>query len=185
MAVTSLSIILTVFVLNLHHARPHQRQLPRWVRYIVLHVIASILRCKCASKAHRKPLKNDSNHIGKTESLRLASDANRRSPVTELRASRLLRRMPHQNDYYIYPESEAESRLQTLMEEASRCLKKIVARREQDDQNESALTEWQDVAAVFDRLLFIFWFLVTLLATLVLIVIIPYLRYTRKPELLA
>lgn len=181
MAVTSLSIILTVIVLNLHHARPHQRVLPNWVRYLVLHVIARIVRCKCGPKMNRQRQKQEANSTDQKEtSLRLANDVTRHSPVTELRASRLLRRADQSNDYCVYPESGSDSRRQALMEDMLRCIKKMVARRDQEDQDEATVTEWQDVAAVFDRLLFIFCLIVTVLTTLILILIIPYSQYKRR-----
>lgn len=40
---TSLSIMLTVFVLQLHHAGPHQRTVPAWIRTLVIGYIARAL----------------------------------------------------------------------------------------------------------------------------------------------
>ncbi|XP_076443609.1 uncharacterized protein LOC143282052 [Babylonia areolata] len=46
MAMTSLSIILTVFVLQLHHVGPHQKRVPRWMWTLVLDILAPIV-CLC------------------------------------------------------------------------------------------------------------------------------------------
>ena len=43
MAMTSLSIMLTVFVLQLHHAGPHQKAVPAWMRSLVIGAIARVL----------------------------------------------------------------------------------------------------------------------------------------------
>ena len=43
MAMTSLSIVLTVFVLQLHHVGPHQKAVPGWIKQIVIRYIARIL----------------------------------------------------------------------------------------------------------------------------------------------
>lgn len=43
MAMTSLSIMLTVFVLQLHHAGPHQRTVPAWIRTLVVGYVARAL----------------------------------------------------------------------------------------------------------------------------------------------
>ena len=40
---TSLSIVLTVFVLQLHHVGPHQKPVPRWIKKLVIHWIARLL----------------------------------------------------------------------------------------------------------------------------------------------
>ena len=49
MAVTSVSVILTVFVLKLHHCAPNQKRVPSWVRHYVLGFLARIVRCSCVS----------------------------------------------------------------------------------------------------------------------------------------
>ena len=43
MAMTSMSIVLTVVVLQLHHVGPNQKQVPRWLKRIVIDVIARAL----------------------------------------------------------------------------------------------------------------------------------------------
>ncbi|KAL4227437.1 acetylcholine-gated cation-selective channel [Mactra antiquata] len=47
MAVASVSVILTVVVLKLHHCSPHQKKIPRWVRHFVLGHLARLVRCSC------------------------------------------------------------------------------------------------------------------------------------------
>ncbi|KAJ8304992.1 hypothetical protein KUTeg_018575 [Tegillarca granosa] len=49
MAVASVSVILTVLVLKLHHCSPHQLRVPYWVRVLVLGVLARFVRCQCLS----------------------------------------------------------------------------------------------------------------------------------------
>lgn len=46
MAITSISIILTVWVLALHHCGPHQSAVPRWARRYVLGFLARIVGFK-------------------------------------------------------------------------------------------------------------------------------------------
>lgn len=46
MAMTSLSIILTVLVLQLHHVGPHQKRVPRWMWTLVIDVLAPLV-CLC------------------------------------------------------------------------------------------------------------------------------------------
>lgn len=63
MAVASVSVILTVVVLKLHHCSPHQKKIPRWVRHFVLGHLAKIVRCSCI-----KPCKNLSRKSSTYES---------------------------------------------------------------------------------------------------------------------
>ncbi|KAL3865422.1 hypothetical protein ACJMK2_042812 [Sinanodonta woodiana] len=45
MATASVSVILTVLVLKLHHCSPHQRPIPHWVRRYVLSSLGRYVRC--------------------------------------------------------------------------------------------------------------------------------------------
>lgn len=47
MAVASVSVILTVVVLKLHHCSPNQKKIPRWVRHYILGYLARFVRCSC------------------------------------------------------------------------------------------------------------------------------------------
>ncbi|XP_021375385.1 neuronal acetylcholine receptor subunit alpha-10-like [Mizuhopecten yessoensis] len=47
MALASISVILTVFVLKIHHCAPHQPRVPKWVRKVVLGYLGGLLQCKC------------------------------------------------------------------------------------------------------------------------------------------
>ena len=49
MAVASVSVILTVLVLKLHHCAPNQKHIPSWVRHYVLGFLARVVRCSCVS----------------------------------------------------------------------------------------------------------------------------------------
>ena len=49
MAVASVSVILTVLVLKLHHCAPNQKRVPSWVRHYVLGFLARFVRCSCVS----------------------------------------------------------------------------------------------------------------------------------------
>ena len=50
MAVTSVSVILTVFVLKLHHCGPHQTEVPPWIRKWILTHLARAIKCQCSGK---------------------------------------------------------------------------------------------------------------------------------------
>ena len=49
MAVASVSVILTVVVLKLHHCSPNQQRIPGWVRHLILGHLAKIVRCGCVT----------------------------------------------------------------------------------------------------------------------------------------
>ena len=53
MGMTSLSIILTVFVLQLYHVTPRQRPVPRWLRHLMFDVISRALRMRAEVDGYR------------------------------------------------------------------------------------------------------------------------------------
>lgn len=80
MAITSISIILTVWVLALHHCGPHQSAVPRWARRYVLGFLARIVgfrpssggqcrekRSRLSRKIRRKRPENPP--VGKTDNV--------------------------------------------------------------------------------------------------------------------
>ena len=58
MAVTSVSVILTVFVLKLHHCGPHQTEVPPWIRRWILTYLARAIKCQCTSTRNKSKVKS-------------------------------------------------------------------------------------------------------------------------------
>ncbi|XP_060561659.1 neuronal acetylcholine receptor subunit beta-3-like isoform X1 [Ruditapes philippinarum] len=50
MGMTSLSLFMTVFILNLHHVTPHRQGVPRWLRFLSHDVLSRILCLKPRAK---------------------------------------------------------------------------------------------------------------------------------------
>ncbi|XP_060596636.1 neuronal acetylcholine receptor subunit alpha-10-like [Ruditapes philippinarum] len=74
MGMTSMSIIMSVFILNLHHAGPLRKGVPRWLRILTYNVLSLVLclkpktgtfLCQCAKKAYEQ---NGDNSADDTES---------------------------------------------------------------------------------------------------------------------
>ncbi|XP_060569567.1 neuronal acetylcholine receptor subunit alpha-10-like [Ruditapes philippinarum] len=74
MGMTSITIFMTVFILNLHHAGPHRKGVPRWLRILTYNVLSLVLclkpkkgtfLCQCAKKAYEQ---NGDNSADDTES---------------------------------------------------------------------------------------------------------------------
>ena len=98
MAVTSISVILTVFVLKLHHCGPRQAEVPSWLRFLALRCMATLVTCRPVSNANRNNKQRRNRKMGskaKTNGdnaevcLRLVSEYGHRkhSPVAEFRNS--------------------------------------------------------------------------------------------------
>ena len=71
----------------------------------------------------------------------------------------------------------------TVMEEILKYLKIMVAKRDEDDQEAEIINEWQQVAMVMDRFLFWSFLGCTVIATVIMMVIIPVVRsYTAMEQ---
>ena len=193
MAVTSISVILTVFVLKLHHCGPHQAEVPRWMRYLVLKVLARIVRCQCSGledkkNKNRRNRKKKNNKLPPNENaevcLRLVNEVNmnKHSPVAEFRSNTANRNGRQDtsptgmNTTSLTFDPSVDLKRLTVMEEILKYLKIMVAKRDEDDSENEVINEWRQVAAVMDRFFFWFFLLTTMAATLVMMVFIPLFR---------
>ena len=70
MAMTSLSIVLTVFVLQLHHVGPNTKPVPRWIRAVVISVISRIICMRSSNTNYYQYDKKEREHLTRTGSLR-------------------------------------------------------------------------------------------------------------------
>ncbi len=215
MALTSISVILTVCVLKLHHCGPYQLEVPPWMRWLVLKCLARFVRCACLKSfsKRRKVLadnikrSNKSKHAKKPKGLslenrevclRLVNQSERQSPVMEFRSFRSHNKnFVSNNGGLVNDVKDAETassantdkreslhsqesgtwasdaRRLAMMEEILRYLKVIVAKRDEDDEETEVVKEWQMVASVMDRCLFLLFLSTTTIATLVIMVFIP------------
>lgn len=192
MAVTSVSVILTVCVLKLHHCGPHQKEVPPWIRFVVLKVMGQAFNCQCrnlAPRRIRKPNKMKDKHRKKIKHenaevcLRLVHECNinKHSPVAEFRmnsTSKPINRQDSLNDLSANTNVDERPEFKRLsaMEEILKYLKVMVAKRDEDDMENEIVNEWRQVAAVMDRVLFWMFLITTTVATIVMMVLIPLLR---------
>lgn len=213
MAVTSISVILTVCVLKLHHCGPHQAEVPRWLRFLMLKVVARIVRCQCTplpSSRNRRSGKNTKKasklpHENAEICLRLVNECNlnKHSPVAEFRTGtgnnkgppgvringqdatshhggRNTGGMATTTTTTTSMDVTADIKRLTVMEEILKYLKIMVAKRDEDDTESEIINEWRHVAQVMDRFLFWLFLFTTVVATIVMMVIIPLLRYQEQ-----
>ena len=142
--------------------------------------------------------------------LRLVNEChmNKRSPVAEFRANKINignntahngrhgncnpghEYISHGNDCgleysttSLIEASNPDIRRLTVMEEILKYLKIMVAKRDEDDQEAEIINEWQQVAMVMDRFLFWSFLGCTVVATVIMMVIIPVVRsYTAMEQ---
>lgn len=176
MGMTSLSIILVVFVLQLHHVGPHQRPVPRWLRFLCVEFLARMM-CMRASQIppsyHKENRKDDmclttffENVDGNHHNGNLP---NSNHPMNYHQRRTHAHR--HQDNISINVEKDSAQKRIT------KHLKILVEKQDYEDFHQDIVNEWRFVALVMDRFLFWVFLLASLISSIIILVIEP----MRKP----
>lgn len=167
MILVTLSIVVTVVVLNIHFRSPLTHQMPPWVRRVFLHVLPKLLwmrRPKSIDPVHY--------HISSVQQTRLKSSNRSRTTTTNNFTVPLFSSSPYQirktkncllDDYeFEYDEtpnrptsSEYSTEPSLYPQEIRKAfdgLKRIATHMRQEDEEKKIKEEWKYVALVIDRL---------------------------------
>uniref|UniRef100_A0A914W3A3 Neurotransmitter-gated ion-channel ligand-binding domain-containing protein n=1 Tax=Plectus sambesii TaxID=2011161 RepID=A0A914W3A3_9BILA len=197
-------------VLNFHHRGPFHKEIPYWIRWLILDKLRRFLCMKLPytnfREAAQQP-KQTNNSLMRRMSLKLTIDnlqdellhemgLERRMSYCESRLTRsgqgncVGRETTFAN--MGEPETIALSRTarptsagsswarSQLHEEVLKTLQVLISRQELDDECEEIANEWRQVAQVIDRLLFWVFLLATVVITLVLLIIIPLVMHAME-----
>lgn len=191
MGMTSLSIILTVFVLQLHHVGPHQRRVPKWLQSFSYDILATVLGLK--PKQHpfqyhsaRTHLNNvsfspfvdtiDSNNCN---GVIIHRPTNHRQPalntnITSQVTSQRTRNPQVQNQYENrYNGNKVDADMAETQDRITNSLKILVEKQDLEERHQDIVNEWRFVALVMDRFLFWLFLLAAFMSSIIILVIIP------------
>lgn len=199
MAITTISVIMTVVVLNFHHRGPIKQEPPTWIRRLVLEQMA---RCTCVkTKANKKPnvecreYDNTNSAAGKGDShmptaFHVRGDAMRLTiesladdfkempeyssteSVSNLNVSEYARQHQNKGDKPTGVRHPAAPSTH-LQEEVLKALRYLLAKQELEDQGIRVVNEWRQIAVVVDRFLFWIFFLGTAISSACFLLIVP------------
>jgi len=202
MAVASISVILTVLVLKLHHCAPNQTRVPGWVRTLVLGYLAKVVQCTFISK---------SSCLRRRRSTRMYDDVSSHDPrevqskllnemetlVMQRNGTRLKTPAKHTStlnsdlngskvnlELKSYSASETSSlagddsilghtHSDKTMDDILKYLKVLIVKSDAEDAETDVMDEWKQVALVVDRLFFWLFFVITMLSTIIILLIVP------------
>lgn len=198
MAVASVAVILTVLVMKLHHCSPKQKRVPKWVRIVVLGILAKIVRCNCVTgvrsikreyqiRKQKLYLKqHEQQHAARCKLLRDNETKEVRISNETLSDNEVSEDSPFHG--YSYSTDvrksvgsahnsstghESNSVLYNTVSEILKYLKYLVIKSDDNDAEDDIISEWKQVALVVDRLLFWSFLLITMVSTLVILVLVP------------
>ena len=172
MAITTLSMVLTVFVLNLHHVS--DRPVPPWARKVVLLYLARMLGICVPGTEGTQCQKTEKtsghvpNHVTRRASLRIESEGGERTAVIELHPTPLRHpcneRTPLTSVSHEIPHGANKDSLSQHGPPSGNPMNQPQATADTLDYSK----DWKRVAEVFDRLFFWLFLLAILISTLVL-----------------
>lgn len=181
MGMTSLSIVLTVFVLQLHHVGPHQRGVPKWLQIISHDILASILCLRprvnpFVYRSIRRPGVCLSSYIdsldthncngvvvGRPNHVNNTSQAMSPTPTTQV----------HYQFDNAYNNRISDSEVEESQDNITTSLKLLVEKQEFEERHQDIVNEWRFVALVMDRFLFWLFLFAAVISSIIILVFMP------------
>jgi hypothetical protein len=113
MAMTSVSVMMTVFVLNLHYRGPKKNEIPFWLQQLLSLSLANIARTFSKSRKLKLPCTNRKQtiHKGSSHDINKNQQKQDRTPANGIILS-----------YTNVNETKVKSRITTDVSKANRCL---------------------------------------------------------------
>ena len=178
MGMTSLSIVLTVFVLQLHHMSPNQKPVPRWVKRVVIDYIARVI-CMRSHIVSYYRYRDDASRIG-TEAVCLTSfmegadykDGDG-AGATHSGGVGNCNGRTNRNPIDRLGMLDNEGSGGVGYDDISRHLAALSASQDIDVEYEDMVNEWRLVAHIMDRFLFWIFLIGTTMSSVCILVIRP------------
>lgn len=193
MAMTSLSIVLTVFVLQLHHVGPHQKPVPNWIRKVVIDYIAKIL---CMRSHLASYYGYDYKDYKERMTVGTTTTCNRREEMcltsfmdnVDYKESNNCNGRLNQSPLHLPGERTVFERDGTggktkakggiKFDRISKHLKILVSKHDSEDEYQDVINEWRLVAHIMDRFLFWLFLIGSLLSSVTILVFRPMAKPT-------
>lgn len=192
MAITSISVVMTVIVLNFHYRGPSRKEVPPWLRHIVLDRSLtsccikhprnySVRRNHYPDAVHHRDTDSDLRPLeafrltvegvnvedrSKAELLDMSSSESINNPTDVTRNNSSAPR--HRRC-----RCGSSKRVQ---DEVLRTLRYLLEKQEREDRMTRTVNEWRQMALVIDRVLFWIFLVITAVSSICFLVIIPIQR---------
>jgi len=187
MTLTSLSIVLTIFILQLHYAGPrHRRRVPSWMHQVFVYRIGPALGVRHRAVRHCRPSPISVNQAVPLSAwpCRRARAANSVDPEVGT-VSPVGKYLPLTVRSARSGSAERANGQRTKRpgreDLITRHLRRYLERHRAEQEFEDIITEWRLVALIFDRLMFWTFLAGTTVSTIFILVILP----LTKPDIAA
>lgn len=175
LSMSCLSILLSVYILSIHHQRGKPIRCPYMVKYVTFSFIARILCLKVRSSGHvstqnrqgrKRNQKKDNYFEDHQEVINLVGMSDSCNGQDEY--SRVINADSNLNDLdpILKHYREKESSVNEL-------IKWLHSKQKSECLEDESFQEWRDVAYVLDRLLFVVFLLITVISTALILSLRP------------
>jgi nicotinic acetylcholine receptor len=198
MGLTSLSVLLAVVLLNVHLYGSALKPVPRRLRRILFFHVAPILRVKL----HRSTTVNDKKTTQRTSTTaprrsttiynavflnETDLSANSQQPVSHTLNSTTMNSNSNSDTRNELLPPSSTTNIQTTPQSLQECkrllgeLNRLILRPTETSEEDIIIRDWQNVALVFDRVLFYTYILLTTVLTALTLLLAPLLKAVPTP----
>jgi nicotinic acetylcholine receptor len=198
MGLTSLSVLLAVVLLNVHLYGSALKPVPRRLRRILFFHVAPILRVKL----HRSTTVNDKKTTQRTSTTaprrsttiynavflnETDLSANSQQPVSHTLNSTTMNSNSNSDTRNELLPPSSTTNIQTTPQSLQECkrllgeLNRLILRPTETSEEDIIIRDWQNVALVFDRILFYTYILLTTVLTALTLLLAPLLKAVPTP----
>jgi nicotinic acetylcholine receptor len=198
MGLTSLSVLLAVVLLNVHLYGSALKPVPRRLRRILFFHVAPILRVKL----HRSTTVNDQKRTQRTSTTaprrsttiynavflnETDLSANSQQPVSHTLNSTTMNSNSNSDTRNELLPPSSTTNIQTTPQSLQECkrllgeLNRLILRPTETSEEDIIIRDWQNVALVFDRVLFYTYILLTTVLTALTLLLAPLLKAVPTP----
>ena len=158
LTLTSLSLITTVLVVNIHHRQPPV-SMPRALRFLVFRIIARVvcLHKQVSTTMSQNEVKPSDQPIA-NENSSISIDTTRSNKMNNVRMER----------------ASLEGKLEAFQEDMLCALKQLFDERARRETEDSGSDQWKLLAKILDRLFLILFLISVVVVNVVLIGIYPF-----------
>lgn len=199
MTITSVSVVMTVMVLNIHHSGPVRKELPDVIRQVLIkrYKLPPLKKSVSLNSSNKTVTMNSQGHRyhqayprdGQTYICNLAGQEN---PTQRENYERDTSQEPEQtgvdhannSNFNIINNISADSQIMfnksALHYQILQTLNNFILKHDTDDRQARVIQEWRLLASLIDAILFWFFFLATSVSSFTLLIGIPY--YNRDAD---
>ena len=173
MAMTSMSVVFSVFILHLHHLGERGSRAPRWLRRLAIGWLSRVVCIRT-----QRHLRWDETLRDRGEKLHPGfgsfNEGFKIPPppksLYKVENGQLHLHISEQDNKHL---EQIAMNYQRAENELLKYLRVVMEKHDREELHGYMMKEWEDIAAVFDRLLFWMFFTVTVTASIGLLVLKP------------